>query len=64
MNYRNWLLYRAQQYQRDGKPSEPEVLRYDSWQNYQARRDWLRRSGVAHMLAMTPAETVSESRIA
>jgi hypothetical protein len=48
MNYREWLLYRAQQHATASE--EPEVLRYNSWQNYQAVRDWMRRLDAAHML--------------
>ena len=46
MNYREWLLYRAQQYKTTS--DEPEVLRYDTWRNQQAVQDWMRRSDAAH----------------
>jgi heme-degrading monooxygenase HmoA len=48
MNYREWLLYRAQQYETSA--NEPEVLRYSTWRNYQAVRDWMRRADAAHVL--------------
>ena len=51
MNYREWLLYRAQQFQPDS--GEPEVLRYTTWQNYQLMRDWVRRSDAAEMVNFT-----------
>jgi hypothetical protein len=47
MNYREWLLYRAQQFQSDS--TEAEVLRYDTWRNHEAVREWMRRSDAAHM---------------
>ncbi len=47
MNYREWLLYRAQQYQTE--PGEPEVLRYTTWRNHEAVRDWIRRADAAHL---------------
>lgn len=45
MNYREWLLYRAEHY--ESSKTEPEVLRYSTWRNYQAVTDWMRRSGAA-----------------
>jgi hypothetical protein len=51
MNYREWLLYRAQKYEKDA--GEPQVLRYTSWQNYQLMRDWVRRADAAEMLNFT-----------
>lgn len=51
MNYREWLLYRAQKFEKDA--GEPHVLRYTSWQNYQLMRDWVRRSDAAEMLNFT-----------
>jgi hypothetical protein len=41
MNYREWLLFWAQQ--NAGETEDPEVLRYTAWQSYQVRRDWTRR---------------------
>lgn len=49
MNYREWLLYRAQQYKATSE--EPEVLRYNTWRNQQAVQDWMRRSDAAHALS-------------
>jgi negative regulator of sigma E activity len=60
MNYREWLLYRAQKCQTEA--SEPEVLRYTTWQNYQLVRDWIRRSDAAQMVAFTRNEQLAESR--
>jgi hypothetical protein len=54
MNYREWLLYRAQQYETEA--SEPEILRYTTWQNYQTIRDWISRSEAAYMLRFTRTE--------
>jgi hypothetical protein len=61
MNYREWLLYRAQQYQTEA--TEPEVLRYSTWQNYQAVRDWIRRSDAAHMMSLMRNEQVTGSSL-
>ena len=47
MNYREWLVYRAQQQAETA--IEPEILRYGAWRNYQALRDWTRRVGAAHV---------------
>ena len=47
MNYREWLLYRAQHF--ESARTEPEVLRYSTWRNQQAISDWMRRSGAAPM---------------
>ena len=49
MNYREWLLYRAHRHA--AEHDESEVLRYDAWRNYQAMRDWTRRSDAAHMIS-------------
>ena len=57
MNYREWLVYRAQQY--EPTPSEPEVLRYNTWRNHELVRDWIRRSDAAQMLAFTRGGTVA-----
>jgi hypothetical protein len=54
MNYREWLLYRAQQF--ETQVAEPEVLRYTTWRNYQSVRDWIRRSDAAHVLKPTRNE--------
>ena len=54
MNYREWLLYRAQQYARTD--AEPQIFRYWAWQNYQSVRDWYRRVDAAHMLKYTVAK--------
>jgi hypothetical protein len=54
MNYREWLLYRAQQHA--ATSDESEVLRYDAWRNYQAVRDWTRRSDAAHMLELVASD--------
>jgi hypothetical protein len=51
MNYREWLLYRAQQHV--AANGESEVMRYDAWRNYQAVRDWTRRSDAAHVVKFT-----------
>jgi hypothetical protein len=48
MNYREWLVYRAQQHAQTAKPIEPEILRYAAWRNYQALRDWNRRADAHH----------------
>ena len=61
MNYREWLLYRAQQYETAAE--EPEVLRYTTWQNYQAVRDWIRRSDAAHMMSFLRNEQVTGSSL-
>ena len=61
MNYREWLLYRAQQYETETE--EPEVLRYTTWQNYQAVRDWIRRSDAAHMMSFLRNEQVTNSSL-
>ena len=61
MNYREWLLYRAQQCQTEA--SEPEVLRYTTWQNYQAVRDWIRRSDAAQMLSFVQNEPLAGSSL-
>ena len=29
--------------------TQPEILRYGAWRNYQARREWTRRVGAAHV---------------
>ena len=47
MNYREWLLHRAQRY--EAQPNEPQVLRYTSWRNQQSVQDWIRRSEAAQM---------------
>jgi hypothetical protein len=62
MNYRDWLLYRAQQYQTEA--AEPEVLRYTTWRNYQLVRDWMRRSDAAHVMKPTRNEQFAGSRLA
>ncbi len=59
MNYREWLLYRAQQYAVEAP--EPEVLRYSTWRNYQAMRDWMRRSDAAQMLSFVRNEPIHGS---
>jgi hypothetical protein len=59
MNYREWLLYRAQQYQA-GAP-EPQILRYSTWQNYKAMRDWMRRSDAAHLPSFPRNEPIHGS---
>ena len=51
MNYREWLLYRAQKFEKDA--GEPHVLRYTDWQNYQLKRDWVRRADAAEMMNFT-----------
>lgn len=61
MNYREWLLYRAQQYETEA--TEPQVLRYTTWQNYQAVRDWVRRSDAAAMLNFTRNEQPAASSL-
>ena len=47
MNYREWLVYRAQQY--ENTESEPEVLRYNAWRNHELVRDWIRRADAAQI---------------
>ena len=47
MNYRDWLVHRAQQHSETA--TEPEVLRYSAWRNYQALCDWARRADAAHL---------------
>jgi hypothetical protein len=54
MNYREWLLFRARQHEIEAV--EPEVLRYTRWQNYQAERDWIRRSGAAQGMKLSRPE--------
>ncbi len=61
MNYREWLLYRASKYQTEA--AEPEVLRYNTWRNYQSVRDWVRRSDAAHMIKPPGNEPVAGSRL-
>lgn len=53
MNYREWLLYRAQQFAM--ADAEPEIFRYTAWQNYRSLRDWYRRADAAHLLKSTGA---------
>ena len=47
MNYREWLVYRAEQHAETA--TEGEVLRYAAWRNTQALRDWHRRVDAAHL---------------
>ena len=62
MNYRDWLLYRAQQFETEA--AEPEVLRYNTWRNYQMVRDWIRRSDAAHLPRPAGSEQLAGSRLA
>jgi hypothetical protein len=64
MNYREWLLHRAQHCASGSE--EPEVLRYNTWRNYQSVRDWVRRSDAAHTIRYPGSErlaSASSSRI-
>jgi hypothetical protein len=65
MNYRDWLLYRAQQCETatETEAEQPEVLRYTTWQNYQAERDWIRRSDAAQMMSFVRNEQLTGSSL-
>ena len=57
MNYREWLVYRAQQY--ENTASEPEVLRYNAWRNHELVRDWIRRADAAHLSTLAGGRTAA-----
>ncbi len=61
MNYREWLLYRAQQHQTPA--NEPEVLRYTTWQNRKAVREWMRRSDAVDLFKNTLRQPFTSQRL-
>jgi hypothetical protein len=61
MNYREWLVYRARLHTETA--TEPEVLRYVSWRNHQALREWNRRADAAHVSHASKDKPAERPRI-